>query len=76
MKYVQVVFTDRPVDAKKFKAYTYLNTVKDLEVDDMVVIQAQDGYAIGQVRGFTDTISFDEKLLKKVVTKFEVIKDV
>lgn len=71
MKYAKVIFTDRPVNTKKFKSYTFKN-LKGLEEGDMVVIQARDGYAIGQVSGFTDTISFDEKLLKNVVAKFEV----
>lgn len=72
-KYAQVIFTDRPIGKPTGKKYTYLNKDKDLKVDNMVVIQAGSGYSIGQVTGFTESISFDEKLLKQVITKFEVL---
>ena len=70
-KYTKVVFTDRPMKKPQGKEYTYHTPDFEIEVGTMVVIQAGSGYSIGQVTGFTDTITFDEKLAKNIVAWFE-----
>ena len=56
MKYVNVIFTDRPIkkNAKTFKNYAYNNSI-EVEEGDLVVAETVYGYAIVQVVGFTDT---------------------
>lgn len=70
-KYAQVVFTDRKMGMfGTSRRYTYDTQDLDLSVGDMVVVEANDGYAIGQISGSVDTLSFDPKLLKKIVVCF------
>jgi hypothetical protein len=70
-KFTNVMFTDRPMKKPQGRSYSYHTPKFDVKVGDMVVVQSGSGYGVGQVVGTTDTILFDEKLAKHIVTKFE-----
>lgn len=73
MKYIKVVFTNRPMSTfGNNKEYTYSGDNADVAIGDMVVAEVGDEYAIAQVSGFTDTISFDPDKLRDIVGTFNV----